>query len=510
MLDNRYIRLIVFGTIQLAILIIYGTCSHLPSDDRTECFTNPKTWHCFQTFELSTAVGFDRFELGLLGFGALYTLFKDHSMAALVIVLFGYFVTVEWGYLTMAFFYQSFRRKETLLDQENKQFYDIKIVGGELLSVSAGPVAAVFISYGALIGTINIPQFLVMIFIECILYSLNYYLDMLDKTMAITDIAGITTIHTFGAFFGAGCSFILNRNKSEKKIKPNFISAFVALFVAFEIWFIYQQGINWAGENNTSRVATVRGHTYRIHTVNVYVTTYNYGAIGSVIGMFGTSLFFNRGALKPEEILYSTLTGTLIIGNIAGWMEYPIFGFIFGMVGAILCVLSIRYVKPILTDKFKYYDSLGILYYHGFPALLGSIICAIRIASLSGSGWELKDDSAPDTKIQIAPYLIPQMRGYTEKGETIGKRNTGGQAGFQLLAEILTLIFAVGGGVGAGFLMNLDVWGKVQQESTDEEFFSEVPAVEQGNSNQGNAEAYQNNTENEGKTETEQKENLLS
>ncbi|MCQ2821447.1 MAG: ammonium transporter [archaeon] len=519
MLDKRYIRLIIFASLQLIIAIIYGTCTHLPSRYRTECFTDSSTHHCFPTIERTVDAPFRNYNLALFGFGILYSMMKDHSFASVPMIILGYFIIVEWGFLTMSFFFQCFRTKP----KEEKRFFDIKVTEDNLFEISAGPAAAIYISYGALIGTINIPQFIVMIFIECILFSFNYYLCMSPKNMYISDIGGIISIHTFAAFFGAACTFILNKNKSEKKIQPNLVSGFVAIFAAYQLWSNYKGGINWNGEEVNTPVADVRRHEYRIHTSNVYPTTYNYSVIGSVVGLFGINLFFNKGALKPEEILYSTLCGSLIIGNIAGYMEYPIFGFIFGIIGSIICGLCCKFLKPILSDKLKYFDAMGILYYHGIPALLGSIVTAIRIASLWGKGWEIYDDDDPQTKIELGEYLIPQMRGYQEEGETIGKRKNGGQAGFEILAELVSIFFGVAGGVGAGFLMNLDIWGKVEKDSTDEDFYSEKKDEgnsnqsnesqgneNEGKANQGNSEAAPSNAEKEEKKEEDNKEKLLS
>lgn len=77
-------------------------------------------------------------------------------------------------------------------------------------------VAAVLISFGAVIGKVTPFQLLVMTVLELIFYSLNNQVFMISF-FDIADIGGTIVIHEFGAFFGLAVAIVYGLpNESDK------------------------------------------------------------------------------------------------------------------------------------------------------------------------------------------------------------------------------------------------------------------------------------------------------
>jgi len=70
-------------------------------------------------------------------------------------------------------------------------------------------VAAVLISFGAVLGRVGPLELLIMGIVEVIGYTLNE--QILYERVGIYDAGGSTAIHTFGAYFGLTVSLIIGK-----------------------------------------------------------------------------------------------------------------------------------------------------------------------------------------------------------------------------------------------------------------------------------------------------------
>ena len=81
--------------------------------------------------------------------------------------------------------------------------------------IEAGVVsAAVLISFGVIIGKVNLLQILIMAIIETVFVTVNCYLGY--SVLGVNDVGGSIFIHTFGAYFGLAVSFSLRKIKTEE------------------------------------------------------------------------------------------------------------------------------------------------------------------------------------------------------------------------------------------------------------------------------------------------------
>ena len=69
--------------------------------------------------------------------------------------------------------------------------------------------AAVLITFGAVLGKVSRLQLLVIAFIEIIMFTVNEFI--LLQELDVADAGGSMVIHCFGAYFGLGLAFVLQR-----------------------------------------------------------------------------------------------------------------------------------------------------------------------------------------------------------------------------------------------------------------------------------------------------------
>ena len=136
----------------------------------------------------------------LAGFGFLMTFLKRYGMSALGFTLIITCITAQLAILVFG-----------LLKMENEFVIRISFID----VIEAGVVsAAVLISFGVVIGKVNLLQLLTMAIIETVVVTLNCYLGY--SVLGVNDVGGSIFIHTFGAYFGLAVSFSLRKVKTEE------------------------------------------------------------------------------------------------------------------------------------------------------------------------------------------------------------------------------------------------------------------------------------------------------
>ena len=104
---------------------------------------------------------------------------------------------------------------------------------------------------------------------------------------------------------------------------------------------------------------------------------------GSCLSAFATSIF-KRGKFNINDILNGTLAGGVAIGASASVAANTGIVLLIGVLAGILATLS----EIVMTDplrKIKIHDTIGILYLHGFPGMMGGFASAMVIASYQTS-----------------------------------------------------------------------------------------------------------------------------
>jgi ammonium transporter Rh len=152
-----------------------------------------------------------------------------------------------------------------------------------------------------------------------------------------------------------------------------------------------------------------------------------------------------------EHIQNATLAGGVAIGAVADLMVGPWAALTIGSIAAIISVLGYDILSPFLKKRFKIHDTCGVHNLHGMPGVLGSLISCIVVSFASK---ELYRDSLND----IFAYIGKDVE--NSYGETV-KYTAHDQAVNQFLAFLVTMVFAIFGGLMTGFI--LKAIGHVQE-----------------------------------------------
>ena len=160
-----------------------------------------------------------------------------------------------------------------------------------------------------------------------------------------------------------------------------------------------------------------------------------------------------------EHIQNATLAGGVSVGATADMMLTPCGAIVMGSLAGLVSTLGYRYVSPYLTTKWKINDTCGVNNLHGMPSLMGGLLSVLMAAIATPAMYDqFNADPSQSSLHEVFPHAgrynasTGQWQG---GGGTWGEGGWSGgkQAGRQLLAMVVTLLFAVGGGALTGLLM---------------------------------------------------------
>jgi hypothetical protein len=93
----------------------------------------------------------------------------------------------------------------------------------------------------------------------------------------------------------------------------------------------------------------------------------------SVIGTYAGSAFAGRGKVGVKEALIGTITGGVIIGDVAPALPNIGYAIMIGAFGGFISGLYMRIINPLVNRNYAY-DSLGLFGPFLISALLGSMV----------------------------------------------------------------------------------------------------------------------------------------
>ncbi|CAG9819740.1 unnamed protein product [Phaedon cochleariae] len=331
-----------------------------------------------------------------IGFGFLMTFLKRYGYSSLgFTLLLGSFI-IQWAMLCQGFF-------------DITEDYKIEL-GLESLYRADIAAASVLISMGAILGRTTITQLLLMGAIEIALYCTNSYLG--SKILKVTDAGGSIFVHVFGAYFGLAVSYVINRRKNGKKESGNSLleSTYTSdLFAMIGTAFLW---LYWPSFN----AVELAGAQQRRAVLNTYLAL-----AACCVTTFACSQLADRDRkLDMAHCQNATLAGGVAMGAAANLAVGP-----GGAVG------------PLIESHLKTPDTCGVHNLHGLPGVLAAIVSALM------AGLASEDTYGLDF-YQIFPARKPEV------GSVLEPRTAIGQAGYQLLALVVTLVIAIVGGLITG------------------------------------------------------------
>lgn len=358
-----------------------------------------------------------------VGFGFLMTFLSKYGFSAVGYNFLISALAIQWSILIAGFLHLHHGK--------------ISIGIGELLGADFA-TAAVLISFGAVLGKTSALQLFVMTIIEIVIFNVNEYIGR--NHFQAVDAGDSIFVHAFGAYFGLAVARVLYQPVQVGHAKEGSVyhSDLFAMIGSLFLW-LFWPSFNSGGLDGIDRHRAI---------VNTYLAL----ASCCVTAFAVSALVDKKGKLNMVHIQNSTLAGGVAVGAIGNFVIQPWGAILVGIVAAVVSVCGYQYLTPLMASRLKIHDTCGVHNLHGMPAIIAAIGSAVASAvatkGIYKDSWETVFEIDPEGKASI----------------------TGGkQAGNQMLALLLTLAFAVVGGVLTGFILKIPIFGRQKDLFEDAE-----------------------------------------
>jgi len=416
-----------------------------------------------------------------IGFGFLMTFLKKYGLAAVSLNMLLSVVCIEWSILVHGFLHPHYDTCDAGADDHHRAARSAGGGGGEgeyhyskhcnpdwpwinitlttMLSADFA-TAAVLISFGVLLGTTTPVQLVLMTLIEIVLFNVN---EVIGRAyMGAVDAGDTIFVHMFGAYFGLAVSRVLyNRQATtSKKASANRTSDLFSMVGTVFLWMF------WPSFNSG---AAAEGDAQMRGLINTYLSL-----CACAMSAFAVSALVNpQRKFCMEHIQNATLAGGVAVGASADMMLTPFGSIVIGSLAGVISTLGYQFVSPYLAERWKIADTCGVNNLHGMPSVLGGLISVIMAGIASYDMYDpynsFLDQSDKDhfDPAKSSLHEIFPRDGHSIWNETAGQWSWEGdeefwgkggwtapkQAGRQFAAMVITMAFAVIGGLATGLLM---------------------------------------------------------
>jgi ammonium transporter Rh len=271
----------------------------------------------------------------------------------------------------------------------------------KILIETAYVAGGVAITLGVIIGKATIVELLLVVFWEIIFFTLNRFIviDLLE----IVDPGGAIYIHTFGAFFGLGVSWLLSLpfaevlNSSQdtgKKLQADsYKGNFMSLIGTVVIWALFP---SW------NAALAPDGTQYRVIINTVIALS------GSAVVAALASRTFRGRNYHMKDVQLASLAGGIAIGSAHSTIISPGAALIVGSVAGLITVPGFIFARKWLEGKspVKVFDTRGAIILHGFCGLMGGLASVIACGGTANGNFYGQESSL------IFPRSLPLQGGY--------------------------------------------------------------------------------------------------
>lgn len=361
-----------------------------------------------------------------IGFGFLMTFLKRYGFSSVGFNFLLGALMLQWSILCEGFYD---------LNKDSKIEVSLK----SLLHADVA-TATVLISMGAVLGRTTYVQLLIMGVIEIAVFCANSYLG--EAVFKVVDAGDSIFVHTFGAYFGLAVSYMIDRKKdhSENSLEgSSYNSDLFAMIGTVFLWMF------WPSFNS----AELTGDDQHRAVINTYLSL----ASCCVTAFAISALFTEDHKFDMVHVQNSTLAGGVAVGTAAQLMLQPYGALIVGAITGAISVFGYSVLTPWIDKNLKVHDTCGVHNLHGMPGVIGGIIGAVMAAIAT-------EDVYKDSLYTIFTAMAPvDLKPTAEFGERVpgDGRTAGVQAGYQILAVVVTIAIAVVSGLITGFILNTPV-----------------------------------------------------
>lgn len=361
----------------------------------------------------------------LVGFGFLMTFLKRHGFGS---VGFNFLLTcyvIQWSLLVNGWFEMIGHEgvSKIALSLENFLHADFA-------------VAAILISFGAVLGVASPVQLLVMATFEVVAYNLSFYVT---AGLKLIDVGGSIVIHAFGAYFGLAVALVMGKfspyeSKKEGSVYHSDIFATIGTIFLWLFWPSFNAGPAVGNERHRAIINTI---------MSLSACT--------VVTFAMSALVSRKNKFDMVHIQNAAIAGGVAMGASADLLVQPFGALIIGSIAAVVSVLGYAFIQPALQKTIGLHDTCGVHNLHGMPGVLGAIFSAIFTAMATKEAYADSFD-----------VLIRH-----------GKPHV--QAQYQIYSLLVSLALALVTGAVTGLVMSAPIWDRLDEpELYEDGIFWEV------------------------------------
>jgi len=180
--------------------------------------------------------------------------------------------------------------------------------------------------------------------------------------------------------------------------------------------------------------------------------------VNTVLGLCGattTTFIMSRlvkGKFDMVHLQNATLAGGVAVGASADLYLSPAGAIIVGCLAGILSVCGYEFLSDWMEEKLGITDTCGVHNLHGMPGVLAAFVSAIAIAASEGHGYYVEECADEDTMAMSTTGATSSGIGCD--GYPFGDYTYGEQAGYQILALVVTMFMAIFFGLITGFILS--------------------------------------------------------
>jgi len=355
--DALSVTSILIQVTQAVLIIFYGVFSRAGGEITTD---SSKDFN----------VGYSMFSgvliMMIVGFGYLMTFISNYELGSVAFCILITVIAFQFSMFTEAFFTKIYDASWSYITLD---IYDM------INSLYA--VAAVLISFGAVIGKTTPSQVLIMTLLELVFYSFNnriFQVGILD----LADCGGTIVIHMFGAYYGLAVSYMLGLPKAVvKETYTADIFSFIGTAFLWAYWPSFVGGFLEPGSYEQQRA----------------ITSTVLALVGSTTAAFSASILYaHDGRFSPAHIQNATLAGGVAIGSIANLTLDPFTPVLLGFIAGHVSTFGFAYFQSVVESSLEVHDSAGINNLHGMPSLIGGL-ASVVVAAYKTTGGRTSDSA---------------------------------------------------------------------------------------------------------------------
>ena len=303
-----------------------------------------------------------------IGFGFLMTFLKKYGFSSVGYNFLISCLAVQWAMISNGLLH--YIATAGTGDEHSFARIQLGIVDLVRADFAAG---AVMITFGAVLGKTSVLQMLIVTFLELIFYGINEAIGA--GRLSAVDMGGSMFVHTFGAFFGLGLSWVISRAQFDAQGEPvthfkNGSTKTSDMFAMVGTVFLW---MFWPSFNGA---LASEDQQYRV-VINTVVAL----CASCVISFIAVSWLSKDAKFDMVSIQNATLAGGVAVGSSSDLVIGPSGAMIIGLVAGLISVIGYEKISPFLAKAIGLDDTCGVHNLHGMPGILGGLAGAVSAMS---------------------------------------------------------------------------------------------------------------------------------